>query len=337
MSTAGPPGRGVTRTPTRRRAFLRCVGVTALAGTPLARAADLPIVGFLGATTAAPQLVKPFLEGLAEGGYVDGRNVVVRYRWADNQRDRLPALAAELVAAPAAVLVTNGGTPAARAAREATSTTPIVFEVGIDPATAGLVASLARPGGNATGIYIVTGALNAKRLQYLHEMVPRATTIALLVKPGSLSAPTTESQVRAAAEVSNLRVIVVGASDPQEIDVALQGLAAGGVRALIVGNDPFFNSLRDHLVAATVRHALPAIFEWREFAVAGGLMSYGSDFSAAHRQLGTYVARILRGARPAELPVVQPDRFELVINSRTAARLGLTIPRALRLRAEIVE
>ena len=337
MSTECATGGGATRTPTRRRAFLRSVGAAGLAGTPLARAADLPLVGFLGASTAEPSQIAPFLEGLAEGGYVDGRNVVVRYRWADNQRDRLPALAAELVAVPAAVLVTNGGTIAARAAKAATSTTPIVFEVGIDPAAAGLVASLARPGGNATGIYIVTGALNAKRLQYLHEIVPRATTVGLLVKPGSFAAPTTESQVRAAAEVSNLRVVVVGASDAQEIEVALQGLAGGGVKALIVGNDPFFHSSRDQLVAATLRHALPAIFEWREFTVAGGLMSYGSDLAAAHRQLGAYAARILRGARPAELPVVQPDRFELVINARTAGRLGLTIPRALRLRAEIVQ
>jgi putative ABC transport system substrate-binding protein len=323
-----------------RRDFVARVGAVAAALVGArARAADgaLPLVGFLGSTAPSPRIVAPFLEGLAEAGYVDGRNVVIRYRWADNQAERLPAFAAELIAAGAAVLVTSGGAPAARAAKAATSTVPIVFEVGVDPATLGLVASLARPGGNATGVHIMTGALNGKRFQYLHEMVPRATTIALLMNNQGPAAITIEGEVRAAAVATGVRLVVARASTSSEIDAALDGLAAAGVGALVVGNDPFFNSRREQLVAATTRLGLAAVFEWRDFAVDGGLMSYGSNLAVAHRAVGAYVARVLKGVKPAELPVVQPDRFELVINRRTASRLGLTIPQALLLRAEVIE
>ena len=297
--------------------------------------AALPVVGFLGLTGSAPRQIASFLEGLAEAGLVEGRNIALVYRWADNRAERLPALAAELVAARPAVIATIGGTGPARAAQAATSTVPIVFEVGIDPVAAGLVASLARPGGNSTGVYMLTGALNEKRLQYLHEMVPRATTVALLLNPHS--PPEVEARVRAAADLKGLRLVVGSAGTDQEIESALHDLAARGAGALVVANSPFFNSRREQLAAATLRLGLPAIFEWRDFAVAGGLMSYGSDISAVLRQLGGYTARVLKGARPAELPIVQPDRYELVINRRTAGRLGLTIPQALRLRAEVVE
>jgi putative ABC transport system substrate-binding protein len=327
--------------PVRRRGV--ATGMAAMAAAwamprwALAADPGAPIVGFLGATAAAPRLVAPFLDGLAEAGYVEGRNVSVIYRWAENRADRLPALAAELVAAGASVIVTSGGAVPARAAKAATSAVPIVFEVGIDPVTTGLVASLARPGGNATGVYMLTGALNGKRLQYLHEIAPRVETVALLLNPASAAAAQIEREVVTAATERSIRLVVVRAGTAQQIDSALAGLPASGVGALVVANDAFFNSRREQLVAASLRLGLPAIFEWRDFALDGGLMSYGSDISGAHRQLGTYVARILKGAKPAELPIVQPERFELVINRRTAARLGLAIPHSLLLRAEVIE
>jgi putative tryptophan/tyrosine transport system substrate-binding protein len=338
--TAAGGGHGAARTAMNRRDFVVQLGGAAAAlasARATAANAALPLIGFLGATAPAPRLVAPFLEGLAEAGYVDGRNVVIRYRWADNRAERLPALADELVAAGVAVLVTSGGAVPARAAQAATRTVPIVFEVGIDPATTGLVASLARPGGNATGVYMLTGALNAKRLQYLHEMVPQATTFALLMNHTGAAAAAIEGEVRAAAASTGVRLVIARASAAAEIDAALDALPAAGVQALVVGNDAFFNSRREQLVAAALRLKLPAVFEWRDFALDGGLMSYGSDISGAHRALGAYVARILKGARPADLPVVQPDRFELVINRKTATRLGLTIPQALLLRAEVIE
>jgi len=322
-----------------RRAFIVRVGavVAAFAAAPLVRSADaaLPVVGLLGLTGPAPRLVAPFLEGLAEAGFVDGRTIAVLYRWADNRSERLPALAAEIVAARPAVIATIGGVGVARAAQAATSTVPIVFEVGVDLVAAGLVGSLARPGANSTGVYMLTGTLNEKRVQYLHEMVPRATTVALLLNPrGPVEI---EGKVREATDSRGLRLVVVSAGSEQEIDSALRDAAASGAGALVVANSPFFNSRREQLATTTLRLGIPAIFEWREFAVAGGLMSYGSDISGVHRQLGVYAARILKGARPAELPIVQPERFELAINRRTAARLGLTIPQSLLLRAEVIE
>ena len=341
MTRAPPAQRIRDGPPLRRRDWLERIGASAFLGWSLAasaRAADaaLPVVGFLGLTGPAPGLIAPFLKGLAEAGFVDGRTVAMVYRWADNRSERLPALAAEIVAARPAVIATIGGTGVARAAQAATSTVPIVFEVGIDPVAAGLVASLARPGGNSTGVYMLTGTLNEKRVQYLHEMVPRATTVALLLTPRGPVAEI-EARVREATDLRGLRLVVVSAGTEQEIESAFQDLAARGAGALVVANSPFFNSRREQLAAATLRIGIPAIFEWRDFVVAGGLMSYGSDIAGVHRQLGVYVARVLKGARPAELPIVQPDRFELVINRRTAARLGLAIPQSLLLRAEVVE
>ena len=331
-----PPGTTLTR-----RAWLERVGAAALlegsvAATSRAAQAAPPVVGFLGLTGPAPGQAASFLEGLAQGGFVDGRNMAIVYRWADNRAERLPALAAELVAARPALIATVGGIGAARAARAATASVPVVFEVGIDPVAAGLVASLARPGGNATGVYMLTGTLNEKRVQYLHEMVPRASTVALLLNPHGPMAEI-EARVRESTDLRGLRLVVVRAGTEQEIESALQEMVSRGAGALVVANSPFFNSRREQLAAAALRLRIPAIFEWRDFVSAGGLMSYGSDISAVLRQLGVYAARVLKGAPPAELPIVQPDRFELVINRRTAARLGLTIPQGLLLRAEVVE
>ena len=341
MKPAQPTPAGARGQPVRRRIVMVQLGAMAAAcampRSALAADPGVPLVGFLGSTAPAPRLVAPFLEGLAEAGYADGRNVSIVYRWADNRAERLPALAAELVGASAAVIVTSGGAVPARVAKAATATVPIVFEVGIDPVTTGLVASLARPGGNATGVYMLTGALNAKRLQYLHEIAPRVATMALLVNPASAAAAQIEREAGAATAERSIRLVVVRAGTAQEIDSVFARLATSGVGALVVANDAFFNSRREQLVAASLRLGLPAIFEWRDFALDGGLMSYGSDISGAHRQLGTYVGSILKGAKPADLPVIQPDRFELVINRRTAARLGLTIPQSLLLRAEVIE
>ena len=315
-------------------------GAATLAGwrVAVAQPAPIPRIGFLGATEAAPEVVAPFLAGLAEAGFHEGRNVAVGYRWANNDLGRLPALAAELLRSPLAVLVTSGGVPAARAAMASASGVPIVFEVGRDPVLSGLVASLSRPGGNATGVYMLTSDLNAKRFELLREMVPRAASIALLVSPANVGARPIENEVRHAAVAAGVKWQVLRASNEREIDDAFTILAASPGAALIVGNDAFFNSRRAQLVAATTRLAAPAIFEWRAFAAAGGLMSYGTDFAAVWRQVGAYTARVLKGDKPAELPIVQPTRFELVINRKTAKALGLAIPQSLLLHAdEVIE
>jgi putative ABC transport system substrate-binding protein len=273
---------------------------------------------------------------LAEAGFSDGRNVVIQYRWAHDHADRLPALAAELLRIPAAIIVTIGGTSPARAAKAATTTVPVLFEVGRDPVTLGLVASLNRPGGNATGVYMLTGELNTKRLELLHEMVPRAATIATLINPTSTAAQADENAVRAAAATAGVQPLFVRAGTEREIEAAFEVLAEKRIGALIVSASPFFTRQRERLVALATRNALPTIFEWREFTASGGLMSYGTHRAAAYRQLGAYVAQVLKGAKPADLPVIQPTRFELVINIKTAKALGITIPQALLLRADEV-
>ncbi|MEO6409936.1 MAG: ABC transporter substrate-binding protein [Burkholderiaceae bacterium] len=304
----------------------------------VAQPAPIPRIGFLGSNEASPEIVEPFLAGLAEGGFQPGRNVAVEYRWAANRLDRLPELMTDLMRRPLAVVVTSGGVPAARAAIAAASDVPVVFEVGRDPVQSGLVASLGRPGGNATGVHMFTADLNAKRFELLREMVPRATSIAVLINPDNVGAHGVENVVRRAAAAAGVKSQVLRAANEREIDAAFAALAASPDSALIVGNDAFFNSRRAQLVAATTRLALPAIFEWRAFAIAGGLMSYGTDFAAVWRQVGAYTARVLKGDKPAELPIVQPTRFELVINRKTAKALGLAIPQSLLLRAdEVIE
>lgn len=297
-----------------------------------AQQSTMPVIGFLGQTAPAPDQVASFLEGLGEGGFREG-SVSIQYRWAHSDSERLPALMVELLRYRPAVIVTIGGTPSALAAKSATTTVPVAFEVGRDPVATGLVASLNRPGGNLTGVYMLTTALNAKRLELLHEMVPGALTIATLINPRSPAAQDIENEVRAAAAAAGVQLLVVRERD---IDAALAVIVEKRSGALIVSNDAFFNSRREQLVALTARYSLPTIFEWREFAALGGLMSYGTDLSSVLRQLGSYVALILKGAKPANMPVVQPTRFELVINRKTAKALGLTIPQSLLLRADAV-
>ena len=262
----------------------------------------------------------------------------ILYRWANNQADRLPALVADLLRNQVAVIVTSGGSIPPRIAKAASSSVPIVFVVGLDPVAAGLVTSFNRPGGNATGVYMLTGELNAKRLGLLHEVVPRAQTIAVLVNPTGAAAPSIEAEVRGAAAATGVKTLVVHAGTERDIDAAFALLADKRIGALVVGNDPYFNSRREQLVALATRHALPAIFEWREFALSGGLKSYGTARAGAHRQLGAHLARILKGAKPADLPVIEPTRFELVINRKTAKALGLSIPQSVLQRAdEVIE
>jgi len=302
-----------------------------------AQSRTLPVIGFLGTTAQTPQLVASFVQGLAAAGFIDGHNVAIQYRWADSQPERLAALAAELVRAKPTVIVTIGGTPAAHAVKRATSTVPIVFEVGRDPVETGVVASLGHPGGNATGVYIVTGELNAKRLELLHEMVPRAVTIATLINSANPIAQSIENEVAAAARTTGLSSLVVRAHSEEEIVTAFVMFAKQS-EALIVSNDSYFNTKRELLIALTARHSLPAIFEWREFTALGGLMSYGTSLAGAMRELGARVAKILNGAKPADLPVTQSSRFELVINRKTATALRLSIPPSLLARAdEVIE
>ncbi|HEY8871536.1 MAG TPA: ABC transporter substrate-binding protein, partial [Stellaceae bacterium] len=279
-----------------------------------------------------------FRQGLSETGYVEGQNLAIEYRWAEGSYDRLPALAADLVGRKVDVIVASGGSPSALAAKNATSTIPIVFSSGDDPVATGLVASLARPGGNVTGISFLNVELHPKRLELLAEMAPQARVIALLVNPTNSNAERVVQEVLEAARAKGVQLPILKASSESEIDAALATLVQLHAAALIVSADPFFNSRREQLVALASRHAVPAIYGFREFATAGGLISYGASITAASRLLGTYAGKILNGAKPADLPVQQPTTFELVINLKTAHALGLTVPQALLARAdEVIE
>jgi len=321
-----------------RRKFLATLG--GVAGWPLAARAQqaaILVVGFLGAGAREPlrEQIAAFQEGLKESGYIEGHNVAVEYRFAEGQFDRFPVLAAELVRRQVAVLfvASDGG---ALAAKQATRTIPIVFTAGDDPVASGLVPSLNRPGGNLTGVYQFAAGLEAKRLGLLHEMVPKATTIAVLVNPNYSGSENQLREVQEAAASLGVQLVIVRANVESDFDAAFSTLVQQRATALLVCASPFFNIRRQQLVVLAARHTLPAIYEWREFAAAGGLMSYGTSLADAYRQAGVYTGRILKGAKPADLPVVQSTKFEFVINLPTARALGLEVPATLLARADKV-
>jgi putative ABC transport system substrate-binding protein len=317
----------------RRREFIGLLGGTAAAWPLVARGqqAAPPTIGFLSLRSAAETqgLLAAFREGLREAGYVEGQNVAIAFHWANGHYDRLAAMAAELVARQVAVIATGGGPAPPIAAKAATNSIPIVFSGGSDPVATGLVASLSRPGGNVTGVLNIASELTAKRFELLSELVPAGTTIAALRNPGYSEADVQVKEIEAAARLIGKQVRIATARTEQEFEAALASLLQRGASALFVANDPFFASRRDRLVALVARHRIPAIYAQREYADAGGLMSYGTNFSDIYRQAGIYTGRILRGEKPADLPVMRPARFELVINLRTAKALGLDVPAKL--------
>jgi putative ABC transport system substrate-binding protein len=321
------------------RRDLLILGSTAIALPLVARAQQkaMPVIGWLhfGSAGSFAYQMPQFFEGLAQGGYVDGQNVAIEYRWAEGQIDRLPALAADLVGRQVNV-ITAIGPPSVIAAKKATSTIPIVFSAGIDPVAAGLVASLARPGGNITGLSILAGELVPKLLQLLSELLPQGKVFGLLVNPNE--AHPWVHEVEQAARMQGLSLAVVNAGSDSEIDAALATLAGQHADALVIGDAVFFSSQWPKLVALASRYRLPTIDRFRQFADTGGLISYGPDLAEVIRHVGRYVARILKGEKPADLPVMQPTKFELVINLKTAKALGLTVPQSLLARAdEVIE
>jgi putative tryptophan/tyrosine transport system substrate-binding protein len=322
-----------------RREFITLVG--GAAAWPLAaRAQQAAVIGYLGAgsATAGVQIMTALRQTLAEAGYVDGRNVVIESHWAEGQYDRLPAMASELVRRQVAVIIATGGTAPALAAKAATTTIPLVFSVTDDPVELGLVASLARPGGNATGVTFLLAVLGPKQLGLLRELVPAAKRIGLLVNPNNTTSTAQMSDVVAAASSLGATIDVVRASDSREIEAAFAMLVRDRAEALLVGTDPFFYSRRVQLATLAARHAIPAIYPVRENVEVGGLMSYGTSLSEVYRQVGAYTVRILKGAKPADLPVVRSTKFELVINLPTARALGLEVPPTLLARAdEVIE
>jgi putative ABC transport system substrate-binding protein len=326
----------------QRREFITLVGGAA-ASLPLAARAQqpaMPVIGFLGAPSLGSYTtnVAAIRRGLSEAGYVEGRNVAIDNRWADGQYDRLPALASELAAKGVAVIVAIGGAPSVVAAKQATSTIPIVFTMTADPVQLGLVASLNRPGGNITGVAILGVALEAKRLEMLHEFVPTAKSIAVLVNPKNPQVEIQTNELAKASRTAGQEMLVLRASNNSEIDTAFATLADRGVGAVIIGQDTFFTSQPAQFAALTERYAMPAISPWREHSTAGILMSYGASITDAYRQAGIYAGRILKGERPPDLPVLQPTKFELVINLKTARTLGLTVPPTLLTEAdEVIE
>jgi putative tryptophan/tyrosine transport system substrate-binding protein len=325
----------------RRRAVI--AGLGAAAAWPLAARAQqpaMPVIGFIHGASPSyfAQWAAAVREGLKEAGYVEGRNVATEYRWADGRYDRLPALVADLVERRVAVIFAAGGTDPAIAAKAATTKIPIVFVSAADPVKTGLVASLNRPGGNVTGVSLLASALDAKKLELLRTLAPKAATIGVLINPNYPAAKAQSDEAQEAAGRLGVRPIMLSAGTDGDIDAAFASLVEDGAGALLVGTDPFFNSRRDRFAALAARHSLPVIYPQREYVAAGGLISYGPDFANGYRQAGLYVGRVLAGEKPAELPVMQATKFELVINLATAKALGLAVPPTLlALADEVIE
>lgn len=325
-----------------RRNFMGLVG-GAVAAWPFRVRAQraLPVIGFLSSTS--PDLyehrLRPFREGLKVSGYVEGQNVEIDYRWADGRNDRLSELAAQLVQRRVAVIVSAGGTPSALAAKSATATIPIVFGVAVDPVEVGLVASLSRPGGNVTGVANLNVEVAPKRLELLRELLPSITVIAVLVNPASpVNAESFVRGLQMASRALGLRLHVVEASSEHDFDTVFATLDQLRAGALVIGPDVFFNARAEELAALTIRHTVPAVYQYRPFVIAGGLLSYGTDEADYYRQVGVYAGRVLRGEKPGELPVVQATKIELIINLKTARALGITVPQSVVARAdEVIE
>jgi putative ABC transport system substrate-binding protein len=317
----------------QRRKFITLLGCT-VATWPLAARAQqpaMPVIGFMSGRSPedSKHLVAAFRQGLSEAGFVEGQNIVIEYRWGLGQYDRMPALAADLVERRVAVLVGVGGDISALAAKQATSTIPIVFGTGSDPIKAGMVESLARPGGNATGYSLLTNQMEPKRLNMLHDLVPGAAVIGVLLNPNFPPAARQLQDLEEAARTIDQRLFVSKASNDVELNAAFTSLIQQRVGALLVAADPYFDTRRDQIIAFANQNRLPAIYQFREYAVAGGLISYGPSITDLYRQAGIYAGRILKGARPADLPVVQPTKFDFVINLKTAKAIGFTVPQGL--------
>ena len=326
----------------RRREFLTLLGGAAAVIPCAARAqqAAMPMIGFLNGQSADTysHLASAFLHGLDNAGFVEGRNVAIEYRWANGQEERLGALAADLVGRRVTVLASGGGVAVSNAATTATSTIPIVFVTGSDPVKIGLVTSMNRPGGNVTGISFLVNQLNAKRLELARQLVSSGAAIGLLARPRNLTYATDKREIEAGAATLGQKLLILEVASERDFEPAFATAARERAGALLVHTDPFFNSHRDALVALAARHAVPTIYEVREFVAAGGLISYGTSITSAYRQAGVYAGRILKGEKPADLPVVQSTRFELVINLRAAKALGLVIPQNLLVAAdEVIE
>ena len=323
----------------RRREFVALLG--GAMAWPLATRAQqpvAPVIGFLDGQSSDKHLMMAFRQALKDAGYVEGRNVAIEYRSANGHTDRLLTLAGDLVDRSVAVIVATGGTAAANAACAATTRIPIVFASGVDPVSSGLVISLNRPGGNATGVYVFQQVLEGKRLGLLRELVPAAGLIAVLLNPTNANFQTQLGGVQEAARVAGKQLSILSASTERDIDTAFATAAESRAGAMLVGSDPFFDSRIDHIVALAARHAIPAIYERRDFVMAGGLASYGTSLADAYREVGIYTGRILKGEKPTDLPVVQPTKFEFVINLKTAKALGLYVAPGLSARAdEIIE
>ena len=324
----------------RRREFIAVVGGLTATWPFAARSQQqtMPVIGFLnpGSPAEAVSRSAAFLKGLNETGYIEGQNVGIEYRWAEGQYDRLASLASDLVRRRVSVIATAGGDPPTFAAKSATAAIPIVFLIGRDPVDAGLVTNLSRPDGNLTGVSIFTNVLTAKRQELMHELVPSASVVAMLVNPTNGSTPSDLASAQVAAREIGQEIRVLTASTDREIDAAFATIIQQKMSGLVVQGDPLFTNRRDQLVLLTTRHAVPTIYAWREFAESGGLMSYGTNLRAAYRQAGVYVGRILKGAKPVELPVQQSAVFELVVNLKAAKAMGVTLPTSILLRADEV-